>query len=102
MKTRYIFLGKVRIITFKTAHDHTSFVSDITIIITLSRLVKARSILISVYTNKYVKFKSNNLKFSEIPITTIYTDETMNKGTNTRVGLKILFRMIIDSFKINR
>lgn len=46
------------------------------------------------------EIKSNDLKFSEIPITTIYTDETMNKGTNTRVGLKILFRMILDSFKI--
>ncbi len=48
------------------------------------------------------EIKANNLKFAEIPITTIYTDETMNKGTNTTVGLKILFRMIIDSFKINK
>lgn len=46
------------------------------------------------------EIKLNNLKLSEVPITTIYTDETMNKGTNTRVGLKILFRMILDSFKI--
>ena len=45
------------------------------------------------------EIKSNNLKLSEIPITTIYTDETMNKGTNTRIGLKILFRMVLDLFK---
>ena len=45
------------------------------------------------------EIKRNNLKFLEIPITTIYTDETMNKGTNTRIGLKILFRMVLDLFK---
>lgn len=41
----------------------------------------------------------NNLRLSEVTITTIYTPETQNKGTDAIVGLKILFKMIIDLFR---
>jgi glycosyltransferase involved in cell wall biosynthesis len=38
----------------------------------------------------------NHLKLEEVTITTIYTPETQNKGTNAIIGLKILLKMIID------
>lgn len=41
----------------------------------------------------------NNLRYSEVPIKTIYTTETKNKGTDIVVGIKILIKMIIDLFK---
>ena len=41
----------------------------------------------------------NNLRLSEVTITTIYTPETQSKGTDAIVGLKILFKMIIDLFR---
>ncbi|KZX13147.1 glycosyltransferase family 2 protein [Methanobrevibacter curvatus] len=42
------------------------------------------------------EIKTNNLKFEEVEIQTIYTDETQAKGTNFKVGLKIFFKMISD------
>jgi glycosyltransferase involved in cell wall biosynthesis len=45
------------------------------------------------------EIKKNNLNLKEVPIKTIYTSYTLEKGTNTSVGLKILFKMIIDIFK---
>jgi len=45
------------------------------------------------------EIKRNHLKLDEVPIKTIYTPETQVKGTNTIVGLKILFKMIIDLFR---
>lgn len=43
--------------------------------------------------------KKNDLRMEEVPIKTIYTDYSMTKGTNLKVGLKILFRLIINLFK---
>lgn len=44
------------------------------------------------------EIKNKNLKLTEVPITTIYTQETKNKGTDIIVGLKIIIRMIINMF----
>jgi glycosyltransferase involved in cell wall biosynthesis len=43
--------------------------------------------------------KQHNLKLKEVPIKTIYTDYSMTKGTNLKVGLKILFKLIINIFR---
>lgn len=40
------------------------------------------------------QFKENNIKLEEVTITTIYTPETGSKGTNAKVGIKIMFKMI--------
>lgn len=45
------------------------------------------------------EIRRNHLKLDEVTITTIYTPETQAKGTNAVVGLKILFKMIIDLFR---
>jgi UDP-N-acetylglucosamine---dolichyl-phosphate N-acetylglucosaminyltransferase len=45
------------------------------------------------------EIKRHNLRLSEVPIKTIYTDYSMNKGTNTREGLKILAKLIINMLK---
>ena len=42
------------------------------------------------------EIKKYNLKIEEVPIKTIYTDYSLSKGTNLKVGLKILFKLIID------
>jgi glycosyltransferase involved in cell wall biosynthesis len=39
------------------------------------------------------------LRLVEVPITTIYTDYSLSKGTNTSVGLKILAKLIRNIFK---
>jgi glycosyltransferase involved in cell wall biosynthesis len=41
----------------------------------------------------------HHLQLMEVPITTIYTDYSLSKGTNTKVGLKILAKLIRDVFK---
>ena len=43
--------------------------------------------------------KKHDLKLKEVPIKTIYTKDTMNKGTNLKVGLKILFKLIMNIFR---
>lgn len=43
--------------------------------------------------------RRKNLRLVEVPITTIYTDYSLSKGTNTKVGLKILARLIRNIFK---
>ncbi|KZX14496.1 undecaprenyl-phosphate mannosyltransferase [Methanobrevibacter cuticularis] len=45
------------------------------------------------------EIRKNNFKLKEVTITTIYTPETQAKGTNAIVGIKILFKMIINIFK---
>ncbi|MCE5214166.1 MAG: glycosyltransferase family 2 protein [Methanobacterium sp.] len=40
------------------------------------------------------EIKHKELKMEEVPIETIYTDYALSKGTNLKVGLKILVRMI--------
>ena len=45
------------------------------------------------------EIRRNHLKLVEVTITTIYTPETQAKGTNAMVGLKILFKMIMDIFR---
>lgn len=40
------------------------------------------------------ELRRKNLRMIEVPITTIYTDYSLSKGTNTKVGLKILARLI--------
>lgn len=45
------------------------------------------------------EIKKNNFKLKEVPIKTIYNDYALSKGTNTSVGLKILFKMIMDILK---
>ncbi|NYB52442.1 MAG: glycosyltransferase family 2 protein [Methanobacteriaceae archaeon] len=39
------------------------------------------------------------LRLVEVPITTIYTDYSLSKGTNTKIGLKILAKLIRGFFK---
>jgi UDP-N-acetylglucosamine---dolichyl-phosphate N-acetylglucosaminyltransferase len=43
--------------------------------------------------------KTKDLKLEEVPMKTIYTDYSMSKGTNTKVGLKILFKLIMNIIK---
>jgi glycosyltransferase involved in cell wall biosynthesis len=43
--------------------------------------------------------KRHNLKLREVPVKTIYTDYSMTKGTNTREGLKILGKLIMNILK---
>jgi glycosyltransferase involved in cell wall biosynthesis len=43
--------------------------------------------------------KRHDLKLKEVPIKTIYTDYSMAKGTNLKVGLKILFKLIMNLFR---
>ena len=45
------------------------------------------------------QIKDNNLRLSEVTITTIYTDETQHKGTNAITGIKIMFKMLMDLFR---
>lgn len=45
------------------------------------------------------EIKHKNLQVKEIPIQTIYTDYSLSKGTNTKVGLKILAKMIMEILK---
>lgn len=45
------------------------------------------------------EIKINNIKMQEVPIETIYTDYSLSKGTNTKEGLKILTKMLLDIFK---
>ena len=50
--------------------------------------------------SEFIKeIKNNQISFDEVPITTIYTDETQHKGTNAIVGIKIMFKMIGDLFR---
>ena len=51
--------------------------------------------------SEFIKeISDKNLRLAEVTITTIYTPETQHKGTDAIVGLKILFKMILDLFKI--
>jgi len=43
--------------------------------------------------------KKHDLKLVEVPIKTIYTDYSMTKETNLKVGLKILFKLILNMFR---
>lgn len=45
------------------------------------------------------EIKKNHLKIEEVPIKTIYTDYSLSKGTNLKVGLKILVKLIINLLK---
>ncbi|MDO9626379.1 MAG: glycosyltransferase family 2 protein [Methanobacteriaceae archaeon] len=45
------------------------------------------------------EIKKNHLRFKEVPIKTIYTPYSISKGTNATIGIKILFKMIIDILK---
>lgn len=45
------------------------------------------------------EIKNNNIKMEEVSIETIYNDYSLSKGTNTKEGLKILSKMLIDIFK---
>ena len=46
------------------------------------------------------EISDKNFKLEEVTITTIYTPETQHKGTDAIVGLKILFKMILDLFRL--
>ena len=51
--------------------------------------------------SEFIKeISDKNLRLTEVTITTIYTPETQNKGTDAIVGLRILTKMIIDLFRI--
>lgn len=45
------------------------------------------------------EIKHKELKMEEVPIETIYTEYALSKGTNLKVGIKILLRMIRDALK---
>ena len=51
--------------------------------------------------SEFIKeISDKNLKLAEVTITTIYTPETQNKGTDAIVGLRILTKMVLDLFRI--
>ncbi|MBE6512744.1 MAG: glycosyltransferase family 2 protein [Methanobrevibacter olleyae] len=51
--------------------------------------------------SEFIKeISDKDLRLAEVTITTIYTPETQNKGTDAIVGLKILTKMVIDLFRI--
>ena len=51
--------------------------------------------------SEFIKeISDKDLKLEEVTITTIYTLETQNKGTDAIVGLRILTKMVIDLFRI--
>ena len=51
--------------------------------------------------SEFIKeISDKNLRLVEVTITTIYTPETQNKGTDAIVGLRILTKMVIDLFRI--
>ncbi len=43
--------------------------------------------------------KRHGLRLIEVPIKTIYTDYSMTKGTNLKVGIKILIKLIMNILK---
>ncbi len=45
------------------------------------------------------EIRRKNLQMAEVPMSTIYTDYSLSKGTNTKVGLKILAKLIRDILK---
>ena len=45
------------------------------------------------------EIKRRKLRLLEVPMTTIYDERTIQKGTNTMVGLKIIFEFINETFK---
>lgn len=45
------------------------------------------------------EIKHKELKMEEVPIETIYTEYALGKGTNLKVGIKILIKMIQDVLK---
>ena len=45
------------------------------------------------------EIKHKNLRMEEVPIETIYTDYSLSKGTNAKIGFKILIKMIRDILK---
>jgi hypothetical protein len=45
------------------------------------------------------EIKKKELKLIEVPIETIYTDYSLSKGTDTKIGLKILAKLIKNIFK---
>lgn len=45
------------------------------------------------------EIKRKNLKLLEVPMTTIYDERTIQKGTNTIVGLKIVLEFINETLK---
>ncbi|WP_405303810.1 glycosyltransferase family 2 protein [Methanobrevibacter sp.] len=51
--------------------------------------------------SEFIKeISDKNFRLEEVTITTIYTPETQHKGTDAIVGIKILFKMILDLFRI--
>ena len=59
--------------------------------------IEAQGYIIS---SEFIKeIHKNHLKFEEVTIKTIYTDETQKKGTNALVGIKIMFKMIKQLFE---
>ena len=46
------------------------------------------------------EISDKNFRLEEVTITTIYTPETQHKGTDAIVGLKILFKMVLDLFRL--
>ncbi len=50
--------------------------------------------------SEFIKeIKDNHIVYDEVPITTIYTEETQHKGTNAIIGIKIMIKMIFDLFR---
>ena len=51
--------------------------------------------------SEFIKeISDKDLRLSEVTITTIYTPETQNKGTDAIVGFRILTKMVLDLFRI--
>ncbi|MCD7781722.1 MAG: glycosyltransferase family 2 protein [Methanosphaera sp.] len=45
------------------------------------------------------EIKRKNLRFMEAPMTTIYDERTIQKGTNTKVGIKIILEFINETLR---
>ena len=45
------------------------------------------------------EIKRKNLRFMEVPMTTIYDERTIQKGTNTIVGIKIVLEILNETLK---
>jgi hypothetical protein len=45
------------------------------------------------------EIKRKNLRFMEVPMTTIYDERTIQKGTNTIVGIKIVLEFLNETLK---
>lgn len=64
-----------------------------------ARMLKLNSPQYGVSSEIIGEIERNNLRLKEVPMTTIYDQRTIEKGTNLFVGLKIVFEFVNEIFK---